>query len=768
VVTVAGEAGAAITVSFFTGGKSVVKTLTGTGAAQPVVLTAGDVATLGNGGIGVSAIQTDQAGNAGTFATNSIVIDTVAPAAPALALGNGIWGGATQAEATQGSGVVTVAGEAGAAITVSFFTGGKSVVKTLTGTGAAQPVVLTAGDVATLGNGGIGISAIQTDQAGNAGTFATNSIVIDTVAPAAPVVSLVTAGGEVLNLAKATQPSGVVRVRGAAGSNLAITFFNGPRSVVKTMAASGVAQGVVLTDADVSALGSGGVGVSAIQTDTAGNTSPVGTNAFTVDALAPASPTVALGPGVAGGATQSEATQGSGVVTVAGEAGAALTVTFFTGPKTVVKRLAATGVPQPVTLTPGDVSTLGNGGIGVSAVQTDAAGNISSFGTQAFTIDTANPAQPTLVLGPGAASNALHAEGVAAVTAEPGAVVTVTVFSGPNSIVKTLTGTGGPQPIVLTAAEASTLGDGDAGISAIQVDQAGNSSAVGAIGFDIRIPDTTPTRTDPQLSLEKTLDFANTTVAQKLEEKLRNVAQGNERSAKVEKISVDRASGEVRGGFKVRHRQVSGKVFNLASGKHVPVVTYDLTQSGEFTFNIFTKELRGHLDLGRGVKVNLEDLRKLAEGDLTPLWTAAATLKQRSNYDGRVEAIRAKYGAANVLVASKAFVDWMGPETLLRWGTEAVLSSGASLSSIPNEVALKLRGETDFIRNWLLAKVKNATTAKSIAAKIVEALANRGNIEDPRFAIRWSKVDYWYESNLVAGIRSQRIEHGMYSIELKI
>jgi uncharacterized membrane protein affecting hemolysin expression len=291
-----------------------------------------------------------------------------------------------------------------------------------------------------------------------------------------------------------------------------------------------------------------------------------------------------------------------------------------------------------------------------------------------------------------------------------------------------------------------------------------NSAGTG--GFTITVPDYPVTRTNPGLSLEKMVDMTNTGVARKIQDKLRSLAQGNEKSAEVTRITVDRATGDVTGGFQVRHRQV-WKFWNPFKGETQKEVVYDLTQSGNFTFNIFSLEIRGSLNLGRGIRVNLQDLKRLSEGDLTPLWTAAITLKQRSNYDGRVADIRARYGAENVYVAPKSFVDWMGPSTLVRWGAEAVVSSGASLSTIPAEVANKVRAEALGIRNWLTARVRDAATAEAIAGKIVGALANRGNIEDLRFSIRWSKVDYWYESNVVAGIRSQRIEHGMYSIVLK-
>ena len=147
------------------------------------MLLAGDLTTLGNGTISVSAIATDVAGNAGPAGTTSFILDTVAPVAPSLALGTGVAAGATAAEATQNSGVVTVSGESGASIAVTFTRGANSVTKTVTGTGAAQAVVLAAGDLTTLGDGTISVSAIATDVAGNAGPAGTTSFTLDSVAP---------------------------------------------------------------------------------------------------------------------------------------------------------------------------------------------------------------------------------------------------------------------------------------------------------------------------------------------------------------------------------------------------------------------------------------------------------------------------------------------------------------------------------------------------------------------------------------------------------
>jgi hypothetical protein len=149
------------------------------------VLLDADLNKLGNGIISVFATQPDAAGNVSPAGTVSFALDTDAPNAPTLALGAGVIGGATQAEATQASGVVTVLGEAGAPITVTFTNGVNTVTKTVTGTGSAQAVPLLDADRINLGDGTISVTATQTDAAGNPQTVkvATESFKLDTVAP---------------------------------------------------------------------------------------------------------------------------------------------------------------------------------------------------------------------------------------------------------------------------------------------------------------------------------------------------------------------------------------------------------------------------------------------------------------------------------------------------------------------------------------------------------------------------------------------------------
>jgi hypothetical protein len=490
VVTVSGESGASIAVTFTRGANSVTKTVTGTGAAQAVVLLAGDLTTLGNGTINVSAIATDLAGNASQAGATSFTLDTVAPTTPSLALGSGVANGATATEATQNSGVVTVSGEAGASIAVTFTRGSNSVTKTVTGTGAAQAVVLLAGDLTTLGNGTINVSAIATDLAGNASQAGAISFTLDTVAPNTPSLALGIGVATGATATEATQNSGVVTVSGEATASIAVTFTGTSGSVTKTVTGTGAAQAVVLLAGDLTTLGNGSITVSAIATDLAGNASQAGTTSFTLDTVAPTTPSLALGSGVANGATATEATQNSGVVTVSGEAGASIAVTFTRGANSVTKTVTGTGAAQAVVLLAGDLTTLGNGTINVSAIATDLAGNASQAATTSFTLDTVAPTTPSLALGTGVAAGATATEatqnpGVVTVTGEAGASIAVTFTGTAGSVTKTVTGTGTAQAVVLLAGDLSTLGNGTVNISAIATDLAGNASLAGTTSFPL-------------------------------------------------------------------------------------------------------------------------------------------------------------------------------------------------------------------------------------------------------------------------------------------
>ena len=109
------------------------------------------------------------------------------------------------------------------------------------------------------------------DSAGNQSSQASIQFGIDSVVPAAPVLTLGTGAADGVTLAEATQPGGVVTVIGEPDSVIVVEFDGQGGPVRKVVAGNGHAVPVTLTDTDVRQLGDGAVLISARQTDRAGN-----------------------------------------------------------------------------------------------------------------------------------------------------------------------------------------------------------------------------------------------------------------------------------------------------------------------------------------------------------------------------------------------------------------------------------------------------------------------------------------------------------------
>src|SRR6185437_1532217 len=191
------EAVTGVSATSFTATNGTVASVTAVDSSHYTILV-NPTAGVASGNVALSLVAggaTDAAGNAAVATSlaslDSQGIDTLAPAAPVLALGIGVANGATAAEATAAGGVVTVTGELNDAISVTFTNGIHVVTKTVTGTGSAQAVTLSATDLTTLTDGTISVSATQTDAAGNAQTApaTTTSFVLDTLAPTVTAVT---------------------------------------------------------------------------------------------------------------------------------------------------------------------------------------------------------------------------------------------------------------------------------------------------------------------------------------------------------------------------------------------------------------------------------------------------------------------------------------------------------------------------------------------------------------------------------------------------
>ncbi|MCX8518775.1 MAG: Ig-like domain-containing protein, partial [Methylophilaceae bacterium] len=197
-LSISGEAGGILNLLFSGPNGMVTQTLNTTGSLQNVSLTSTNLSTLGDGNINVTATVTDAAGNVGAVSNLSFVLDTIAPSAPTITLGNGVSGIANLAVVTQPSGVVSVTAEARSSVTVLFTSASGSVTKTLIGAGSAnpQPVTLTSADIATLSNNnsvtgafGVNVRVVAPDLANNNSSPSSTTFQMDAVAPTPTVAA---------------------------------------------------------------------------------------------------------------------------------------------------------------------------------------------------------------------------------------------------------------------------------------------------------------------------------------------------------------------------------------------------------------------------------------------------------------------------------------------------------------------------------------------------------------------------------------------------
>ena len=215
VVTLVGSAG------------TVTKTIVNDGTNKPVVLTAADLVTLGDGAVEVTTVTTDTAGNVTTTADvndGDFYFRHRSPVVVVTPVGDG---NKTSTEATDPAGIITVNSAAGSTSVVTLVGSAGTVTKTIVNDGTAKPVVLTVGDIATLGDGAVEVTTVTTDTAGNVTTTADTQLggdgdfILDT---AAPVVVVTPVGDGNKTLAEATDPAGIITVNSAAGSTSVVTL----------------------------------------------------------------------------------------------------------------------------------------------------------------------------------------------------------------------------------------------------------------------------------------------------------------------------------------------------------------------------------------------------------------------------------------------------------------------------------------------------------------------------------------------------------------
>ncbi|MCO2785148.1 BapA prefix-like domain-containing protein [Pseudomonas aeruginosa] len=307
---------------------------------------------LPNGTV-VNATATDPSGNASSPA--SVTVDAVAPATPVVNPSNG----------------TTLSGTAEPGATVTLTDGNGNPIGQVTADGSGN---WSFTPTTPLPNGTV-VNATATDASGN--TSAGSSVTVDSVAPATPVIN----------------PSNGTTLSGTAEPGSSVTLTDGSGNPIGQVTADGSGNWSFTPSTPLA----DGTVVNATATDPAGNTG--GQGSTTVDAIAPATPTVNLSNGSS----------------LSGTAEPGSTVILTDGNGNPIAEVTADGSGN-WTYTPS--TPIANGTV-VNVVAQDAAGNSSPPAT--VTIDSSAPPAP--VINP---SNGVVISG----TAEAGATVTLTDAGG--------------------------------------------------------------------------------------------------------------------------------------------------------------------------------------------------------------------------------------------------------------------------------------------------------------------------------------------------
>ncbi|MGU1350741.1 Ig-like domain-containing protein [Pseudomonas aeruginosa] len=301
----------------------------------------------------VNATATDPAGN--TSGQGSTTVDGVAPTTPTVNLSNGS----------------SLSGTAEPGSTVILTDGNGNPIAEVTADGSGNWTYTPSTPIA---NGTV-VNVVAQDAAGNSSPGA--SVTVDSQAPAAPVVN----------------PSNGTTLSGTAEPGATVTLTDGNGNPIGQVTADGSGNWSFTPSTPLA----DGTVVNATATDPAGNTG--GQGSTTVDAIAPATPTVNLSNGSS----------------LSGTAEPGSTVILTDGNGNPIAEVTADGSGN-WTYTPS--TPIANGTV-VNVVAQDAAGNSSPPAT--VTVDSSAPPAP--VINP---SNGVVISG----TAEAGATVTLTDAGG--------------------------------------------------------------------------------------------------------------------------------------------------------------------------------------------------------------------------------------------------------------------------------------------------------------------------------------------------
>lgn len=377
------------------------------------------------------------------------------------------------------------------AITANDGAGGSGVasISYMVDGGAQQTVSGASASVSVTGDGTHTVSYFATDNAGNAGTAQSQTVRIDTTAPAAPGLSV----PAYVNLANVA----AVPVTGTAEAGAKITLTatdTGATHSASPVTTTADSVGNWAASIDLSSLNQGIVTYSAVATDAAGNVGPAGKTTSTKDTVAPAvAQAVSVPTYINNASTQGANTANASSVPVSGtaEVNASVTVKASDSAGHSVSGTAIASGPSggwSLNLNLGSSSAMVDGLVTYTVTVTDAAGNTGSAVTPSptSTKDTAapSPAQavkvPTYINIASPSANSANASSVpVSGTAEANGMVTVKAADSAGLTVTgnaTASSPGGVWSLNLNLADPAIL-DGTITYTITVTDAAGNTGS---------------------------------------------------------------------------------------------------------------------------------------------------------------------------------------------------------------------------------------------------------------------------------------------------
>ena len=441
---------------------------------------------MADGAYTPSIKATDAAGNSTTADGTPFTVDTTAPTVTVVPVGDTQ---KTAAEATDAAGIITVNAETGSTSVVTFTGPNGTVTKTISNDGTAKPVVLTAADLTTLGDGAIEVSTVTTDSAGNTTTTpdtADGDFTLSTTVPVAPSVHLTTDSGS--SSTDQISNFGALSITPDAGNTIGTVVATKADGSKITLTPDGSGN-YVLPEGSYTH-------VEVTQVDGAGNVSaPADLGATIIDSTPPGATTISVGEGTSSaipseGKLISAAQAGDGVQVPVSlpsdvKAGDVITLTVTPpdgGTAIIVTHTVTAGEAAapgtPVTLTvPVPTDGTGQGTYSVAGQIADAAGNSTTTNTVTFTLDTVAPAAPVVALANDTGSSATDQDsndGTLTITPTAGNTIGTVVATKSDGSTLTISPDGSGNYILPEGVYTS--------VKVTQVDSAGNVSTPADLG----------------------------------------------------------------------------------------------------------------------------------------------------------------------------------------------------------------------------------------------------------------------------------------------